>query len=161
MFHVAQDPVEDDKGVAVREPPSEPIHQLFVVSGKESPSESEEHTTGGGGGDHDHDGEPTETYPEGGREAWLVVLGCWCGLTSSLGLMNSIATFQTYVSTHQLAGRSQGEIGWIFSLYTFLSFFLGVYIGPLFDLYGPRWLVAAGTVCIFAGLMLLSVSTGT
>jgi hypothetical protein len=100
-----------------------------------------------------------ETYPEGGRRAWLVVLGSWLALSASLGLMNTIATFQTYVSAHQLAGRSQGEIGWIFGLHAFLAFFLGVYIGPVFDKHGPRWLVATGTALLFAALMLLSVST--
>jgi len=143
-----QGQTEGDKETAA------PVRRPSVVSSKERAAEAEEGTAG-----DDSDG-PEETYPEGGREAWLVVLGCWFGLTSSLGLMNTIATFQTYVSTHQLAGRSPGEVGWVFSLYTFLSFFLGVYVGPLFDLYGPRWLVAAGTLCVFLGLMLLSISTG-
>jgi len=105
-------------------------------------------------------GDTAETYPEGGLQAWLVVAGCWLALLASLGLMNSIGTFQTYVSTHQLSSYSHGTIGWIFSTYTFLSFFLGVYIGPLFDTYGPRWLVSVGVVCLVVSLMLLSLSTG-
>ncbi|KAE8141019.1 major facilitator superfamily domain-containing protein [Aspergillus pseudotamarii] len=33
---------------------------------------------------------PTKvTYPEGGCDAWLVVLGAWCGLTASLGIYNT------------------------------------------------------------------------
>ncbi len=113
------------------------------------------------GGEDDEVDEAEETYPEGGREAWLVVLGCWLALVSSLGPMNTIATLQAYISTHQLSGYSQGDIGWIFSLYTFLAFFLGVYIGPLFDMYGPRWLVVAGTLTLFVSFMLLSFCTGT
>lgn len=104
--------------------------------------------------------EDEETYPEGGKRAWLVVLGSWLALFSALGLMNILATFQTYVSTHQLAEYDASTIGWIFSLYSFLSFFLGIYIGPIFDKYGPRWLVAAGTVCLAASLMLLSICKG-
>lgn len=100
------------------------------------------------------------TYPEGGRRAWLVVLGCWMALFSSLGLMNILATFQTYVSTHQLSNYNSGTIGWIFSLYTFLCFFMGIYIGPVFDKYGPRYLILAGTVCLVLSLMLLSICTG-
>lgn len=101
-----------------------------------------------------------ETYPEGGLRAWSVVLGSWLALFSALGIMNSIAIFQTYVATHQLKGYSEGTIGWIFSVYTFLCFFGGIYIGPVFDQYGPRWLVLAGTVCLVIGVMLLSICTG-
>ncbi|KAK1768799.1 riboflavin transporter MCH5 [Phialemonium atrogriseum] len=100
---------------------------------------------------------PQETYPEGGRRAWLVVLGSWLALFSSLGLMNILATFQAYITTHQLAGHDDGTTGWIFSVYTFLCFFLGIYIGPIFDKYGPRWLIFAGTVSLAISLMLLSI----
>ena len=101
-----------------------------------------------------------EPYPEGGLRAWLVVAGSWLALFSSLGLMNTMATFQTYVMTHQLAGYSEGTIGWIFSVYAFLCFFCGIYIGPVFDKYGPRWLVLAGSVCLVASILLMSICTG-
>jgi MFS family permease len=97
-------------------------------------------------------------YPEGGVRAWLVVFGCWLALFAALGLMNILATFQTYVSSNQLASYDPGTIGWIFSLYTFISFFLGIYVGPLFDKYGPRYLVMSGTACLAVSLMLLSIS---
>ncbi|KAK3330980.1 riboflavin transporter MCH5 [Apodospora peruviana] len=100
-----------------------------------------------------------EEYPEGGVRAWLVVVGCWLALFASLGLMNILATFQTYVSTHQLATYSTSTVGWIFSVYTFVSFFLGIYIGPLFDKYGPRWLIIAGTLCLVLSLILMSISS--
>ncbi|KAL1892896.1 hypothetical protein Sste5346_006789 [Sporothrix stenoceras] len=103
--------------------------------------------------------QPAETYPEGGLQAWLVVLGAWLALFSSLGILNSLATFQTYVSTHQLADQSQSTVGWVFSLNAFVCFFAGVYIGPMFDKYGPRWLVLAGTLCLAASLVLLSFCT--
>jgi len=103
--------------------------------------------------------DPHETYPEGGREAWLVVFGSWLALFSSLGLMNILATFQAYVSTHQLSQYDEGTTGWIFSLYTFLCFFLGIYIGPIFDKYGPRWLILSGTLSMAVSLMLLSICT--
>ena len=105
--------------------------------------------------------DPEETYPEGGLRAWLVVLGSWMALFSSLGLMNTMATFQTYIATNQLQGYSAGTIGWIFSLYAFLCFFCGIYIGPIFDKHGPRWLVFGGTICLVASIMLMSICTGT
>lgn len=101
-----------------------------------------------------------ETYPEGGLQAWLVVFGSWCALLAAPGLMNSIATFQTYIGTHQLSDYDEGTIGWIFSLYSALTFFCGIYIGPLFDRFGPRWLILPGSICVVASLMILSVCTG-
>ncbi|KAH6984019.1 putative MFS monocarboxylate transporter [Ilyonectria destructans] len=98
-----------------------------------------------------------DSFPEGGLDAWLVVFGASMGSLAALGITNTIAVFQLYVSTHQLSQYSEGSIGWIFSLYTFLAFFCGVYIGPVFDKFGPRWLVLAGSVCIGGSLMLLSV----
>lgn len=100
-----------------------------------------------------------ETYPEGGLEAWLVVFGAWCGVVAALGLLNTLGTFQTYLSTHQLSEYSEGTVGWIFSLFTALCFFCGVYIGPLFDKYGPRWLVDPGSIAVVASVMITSVCT--
>lgn len=99
------------------------------------------------------------TFPEGGLRAWLVVLGSLSGMTASFGILNSAGTFQAYLSTHQLAHASPSAVGWIFSLYAFLTFFCGVQIGPVFDAYGPRWLVFAGTVFLVGGMMGVAEST--
>ena len=99
------------------------------------------------------------SYPEGGLHAWLVVFGSFSGMTASFGLMNTIGTFQAYVSTNQLSSYSPSAIGWIFSLYVFLAFFCGVQIGPVFDAKGPRWIVAAGTVCLMGAMVGIAFST--
>ncbi|KAL7787962.1 major facilitator superfamily domain-containing protein [Trichoderma ceciliae] len=100
-----------------------------------------------------------ETYPEGGLQAWLVVAGSWFAMIASMGLMNSIAVFQAYTLSHQLKDYNEGTVGWIFSIYTWLAFFGGVYIGPVFDKYGPRWLVAAGCACTVGALVGMSFCT--
>ncbi|OAA55697.1 Major facilitator superfamily domain, general substrate transporter [Cordyceps fumosorosea ARSEF 2679] len=100
-----------------------------------------------------------EPYPEGGWAAWSVVLGSFLALFSAMGLMNSIALFQAYVLEHQLRGRSEGTVGWIFSIYTFLAFFGGVYFGPVFDKYGPRWLTIAGGACVTSSMVAMSFCT--
>lgn len=102
----------------------------------------------------------TKSYPEGGLRAWLVVLGSFSGMTASFGIMNTVGTFQAYLSTHQLRSYSPSVVGWIFSLYVFLSFFCGVQIGPVFDAKGPRWIVVSGTVCLLAGMVGVAFSTG-
>ncbi|KAL6713963.1 hypothetical protein ACLMJK_008457 [Lecanora helva] len=99
------------------------------------------------------------TYPEGGLAAWLVVLGSFSGMVASFGVLNSVGTFQAYLSTHQLAEHSPSSIGWVFSIYAFLTFFCGVQIGPFFDAKGARWLVAAGSIFLFVGLMGVAEST--
>jgi len=101
-----------------------------------------------------------EIYPEGGLEAWLVVFGAWCGLLASLGLNNTLGTLQTYVATNQLSDYDEGTIGWIFSIFPAVALGCGVYIGPMFDKYEPRWLLVFGAVCLTGGLMATSVSTG-
>lgn len=35
----------------------------------------------------------------------------------------------------------------------------GIYIGPIFDKYGSRWLVLSGTIMHIASIMLLSICT--
>ena len=101
-----------------------------------------------------------EIYPEGGIRAWLVVLGSFSAMVASFGLLNTIGTFQAYISTHQLSNLDQGTIAWIFSLYVFLSFFSGVQIGPIFDAKGPRILVLAGSVSLVLSMMLLGSCHG-
>lgn len=134
-----------------------PNPQLFVV-----PSENNHNPAAGNTSDSSSDPQPLlkdENYPEGGLEAWLVVFGSFCGLFASLGLMNTIAIFQTYTTTHQLSNYNEGTVGWIYSIYTFLAFGCGIYIGPIFDKYGPRWLLLPGGVGIIASMMILSVCT--
>lgn len=109
---------------------------------------------------HATTGTDAETYPEGGLQAWLVVLGSWLALMASLGVMNTLATFQSYLTAHQLSHYDEGTVGWVFSIYTFVVFFLGLYIGPMFDKYGPRWIIFTGSVLLGASLMLFSISTG-
>ncbi|KGO55460.1 Major facilitator superfamily domain, general substrate transporter [Penicillium expansum] len=99
------------------------------------------------------------TYPEGGRDAWLVVLGAWCGLTSSLGIYNTSGMFEVVISKVILPEASSSTLGWIFSVYAFVNWVCGVQIGPTFDAMGPRALMIAGSICTLIGIFTLSVST--
>ncbi|GLA54804.1 hypothetical protein AnigIFM63604_001112 [Aspergillus niger] len=99
------------------------------------------------------------TYPEGGLEAWLVVFGSFMGLFGSLGLVNTIGTFQAYIEDHQLKDYSSGTTGWIFGMYAFLTFFCGVQIGPVFDAKGPRFLVFSGAVLVIVMMVALGFCT--
>jgi hypothetical protein len=99
-------------------------------------------------------------YPEGGREGWLVVFGSFCAMMCVFGVINTAAVFQSYFSENQLRDYTASEIGWIFSLYLFIVYFVGILVGPVFDRHGPRLLVAAGSLLLTASMFLLSISSG-
>jgi hypothetical protein len=84
------------------------------------------------------------TYPEGGTRAWLVVLGAWCGLTASIGLYNTTGVMSIVISSSILTTTSSSSLGWIFSIYAFVVWSVGVWVGPCFDVFGPRLLLLVG-----------------
>jgi hypothetical protein len=96
-------------------------------------------------------------YPEGGREAWLVVFGSFCALFLVFGVVNTTAVFQAYLNTHLLPDESPTKIGWIFSVNLFFTFFCGLYVGNVFDRRGPRLLVGVGSFALVASMMLLGL----
>ncbi|KAI1848667.1 hypothetical protein JX266_005526 [Neoarthrinium moseri] len=105
----------------------------------------------------DGDAEQNLTFPEGGLQAWLVVLGSFCAMLSVYGLINSSAVFESYFSTNQLADYDSSSIGWIFSVYLFIVFFAGIQVGPVFDRHGPRILVAVGSLLTVASQLILGL----
>lgn len=65
--------------------------------------------------EEDEDYDDSE-YPEGGWEAWKVVLGSFFGLLAVFGLLNSLGAIQAYISLHQLSFKSESQVSWIFSV---------------------------------------------
>ncbi|KAI9830253.1 MAG: hypothetical protein M1819_005780 [Sarea resinae] len=98
-------------------------------------------------------------FPDGGLEAWLVVMGAFCCLFCSFGWINCIGVFQEYYQTHQLKDFSSSTVSWISSLETFMMFLGGPIIGKLYDNYGPRYILLFGTFFHVFGLMMTSIST--
>jgi MFS family permease len=96
------------------------------------------------------------TFPEGGPRAWLVIFGSFSIICGTFGLISSVGLFQAYWQAHQLSSYTTRDIGWISAVNVFLNLFLGVQIGPLFDRYGPRWLVLAGSLIYVVSLVLLA-----
>ncbi|PBP23531.1 hypothetical protein BUE80_DR005502 [Diplocarpon rosae] len=103
--------------------------------------------------------EEKDDFPEGGLQGWLVVLGSFCGSFSVFGIINSTAVLLEYFSHHQLKDNSPSQIGWIFGLALFLTFFCGAPIGPIFDSYGPRALIFCGSILLVASMFLLGLCT--
>jgi MFS family permease len=88
--------------------------------------------------------------------AWLVLLGSFLALFPSFGLMVSIGTLQDYWTMNQLYGYSSQTIGWIPSVFVYISLAGGIYCGPLFDRYGPRWLMLGGSLAYTVMIFLLA-----
>lgn len=125
-------------------------------------------------------------YPDGGREAWTTILGCWCGLLAPMGWLNALAVLQARVSQHELAGLPESTTGWIFSTYAFLMFSCGVQVGPcfeppiqtrqlqpgggaltagrvgpIFDAYNVKLLIVPGSMGMVVMAMILSICKGS
>lgn len=79
-----------------------------------------------------------QSYPEGGLEAWLVVLGAWSAMIPSMGLLNTLAVLQAWVSDNELPNMSESQIGWIFSCYAFFLYICGAQVGGCSGLESPR-----------------------
>ncbi|KAI0506399.1 monocarboxylate permease-like protein [Xylaria bambusicola] len=100
-----------------------------------------------------------DDFPDGGLEAWLVVVGGALILFCSFGLVNCSGVFVEYYVNGPLSDYTSSDITWITSLQAFLVTGSNLIMGRLFDSYGTRWLLPIGTVIYSLGLMLLSLST--
>lgn len=56
-------------------------------------------------------------------------------------------------------GYSPSDISWINSLDIFLTIFLAVVVGPIYDVVGPTRLIVPGTIIMTLGVMLTSISS--
>ncbi|RPA85254.1 MFS general substrate transporter [Ascobolus immersus RN42] len=97
--------------------------------------------------------------PDGGRDAWLCVIGGWCCVFVSFGWITCVGTFQNYFQTMALPEYSPQTIAWIPSTEMFMMFALGPVYGKLFDMYGTRFLLIFGTTFHILGLLMMSFST--
>jgi MFS family permease len=93
------------------------------------------------------------------RKALLTLLGSFCVMFTSFGWINCIGVFQEYYQTHQLKDYSASSVSWIVSFELFFMFLGGPFVGKLFDNYGPRYLLLAGTLLHVFGLMMASLSS--
>ncbi|KAL4895389.1 major facilitator superfamily domain-containing protein [Aspergillus ambiguus] len=99
------------------------------------------------------------SFPENSWRAWSCLLGSFLMMFPSFGFQTAVGSVQDYINTHQLADYSVSDVGWITAVLVFLTLFLGVQVGPLFDRYGPRALIICGSIANIACYMLLAQCT--
>ncbi|CAG8893429.1 unnamed protein product [Penicillium egyptiacum] len=146
---VAEDPASHPTGQNANFDEEAPRSAFSVVEPPAELSTLTTHLTG-----HSTD----DTFPDGGLQAWCVVAGSFFLLMSTFGVMNTTGILQNYFASHQLASYSPSAVGWIPGLFTFFGLSISVQVGPMFDRYGPRGLLIAGTACYVTGLLLLAQS---
>jgi MFS family permease len=86
-------------------------------------------------------------------------LGSFFIICGTFGLVSIVGIFSVYWQEHQLSEYSARDVGWIPAVNIFILLFLGVQIGPMFDRYGPRWLLIVGSVLNVGGLFILAECT--
>ncbi|KAL7813164.1 MFS general substrate transporter [Trichoderma aethiopicum] len=99
-----------------------------------------------------------DDYPDGGLEAWLAVLGGWCAMFCTFGMINCVGVFEQYYVNGPLKQYDESAVSWILSVLVFLMIFCGSIFGLLYDNYGPRWILIGGSITYIFGLLMMSLS---
>lgn len=86
----------------------------------------------------------------------MAVAGSFLLIMATGGAVNSVGLLQTHWETNQLKDYSPQAIGWISGVNLYLSLFLPVLAGPIFDRYGHIWLMAIGSIFFLLGIFLMS-----
>ncbi|KAF5337652.1 hypothetical protein D9758_013010 [Tetrapyrgos nigripes] len=96
-------------------------------------------------------------YPDGGREAWLVVFGSFLALFATWGVINSYGVFNDYYATVLLPNTSSSTLSLIGALQLFFLYGFSPVVGRIFDLYGSGVLLPLGSIIVVMSLMLVSL----
>ncbi|KZV87618.1 MFS general substrate transporter [Exidia glandulosa HHB12029] len=89
---------------------------------------------------------PRDDVPEGGLQAWLVILGCSALCFCIFGYIIAWGSFQAYYETVLLTSSTPSAIAWIGSLQYALMFLPGLITGRVFDLGYFRSSLFASTI---------------
>ncbi|KAJ4167523.1 hypothetical protein NW754_011340 [Fusarium falciforme] len=100
-----------------------------------------------------------QDYPEGGTRAWLVVIGAWCAMIPSMGLLNTLAVLQAWVLENELSHLPESTVGWIFGCYGFFLYFCGAQVGPIIDAHDIKFVIIPGSIGMVASMIFVSLST--
>ncbi|OLN90170.1 Riboflavin transporter MCH5-like protein 22 [Colletotrichum chlorophyti] len=95
--------------------------------------------------------------PDGGWQAWMIVLGTHLVTLNTWGVTNSFGVFQPYFTT--LFERSPSDISWIGSFQVFLLFFVGTFTGRWTDMGFFRPLFITGSCLVILGMVAASFCT--
>lgn len=92
-------------------------------------------------------------FPEGGLKAYLVVFGSFMGLIPCFGIFNILGVIESYVNEHQLSNINSSTVGWIFSIFSFITYTTCIFSGTYFDRNGSRIPLITGTLLFVSGII--------
>ncbi|KAG0699131.1 MFS general substrate transporter [Suillus ampliporus] len=98
------------------------------------------------------------SFPEGGLQAWLTVLGGSMILFCTFGTVQSFGVYQAYYTSHYLPQYVSSDISWIGSVQTFLLFAGGLPAGKLFDEGYFHHCIGAGSLIYLFSIFMLSLA---
>ncbi|KAF9001201.1 major facilitator superfamily domain-containing protein, partial [Cyathus striatus] len=95
-------------------------------------------------------------FPEGGRRAWLVVLGVWIFQFCTFGYMNAYGAYNDYyIRTYMAEKYTSSQVSWIGSVQLLLAMSSGLISGRAFDIgYFYHMMIGGSSLFIFCLLML-------
>lgn len=150
---------EDQQPVALQHSQFPPVPALPMIepSVTNVSKQQSQHDVEKNDGSNNNSSEFDYDFPEGGKRAWTVVFGAWCGLACTFGIVNSLGFIQAWLAEHDLKDHSESQVSWILSVYMFLFYCGGVQSGPLFDAYGLKIVMIPGCIGTVLSIFLLSV----
>ncbi|GJJ08891.1 hypothetical protein Clacol_003111 [Clathrus columnatus] len=101
-----------------------------------------------------------DDFPEGGTKAWASVVGSvsFCMVFVSQGAIYAFGVYQDFYTRIFLSEHSPSQIAWIGSLQLFLIFFLGLFVGKMFDEGYFHHLIITGSVIYLFSFFMLSLA---
>ncbi|TFK36298.1 major facilitator superfamily domain-containing protein [Crucibulum laeve] len=96
--------------------------------------------------------------PDGGLHAWLTVLGAALVSFSTFGIVNAYGAFSDFYRSSYINNESPTLISMVGSIQVFVLYFFGAFVGPIFDAYGPKYLIPASGLTVTLALCLLSIT---
>ncbi|KAF8624710.1 hypothetical protein AX17_007041 [Amanita inopinata Kibby_2008] len=102
--------------------------------------------------------EMKHTFPEGGRQGWLTLIGATLTQYCTFGYTNGFGVYQDFYVRNYLDDYTPSQIGWIGGTQVFLIFSLGLVTGSAFDRGYFHHMMIAGSVLHGVALFMLSLS---
>ncbi|KAF3089190.1 hypothetical protein TWF569_007268 [Orbilia oligospora] len=100
---------------------------------------------------------PEITFPDGGLQAWLIVLGTAISMFCSFGYVNAFGVYESYYLTVILKDKTADDIAWIGSIQIAFIFGSGLFAGSIFDRYGARIIIIPASILLVTSIMLTSI----
>ncbi|KAK7991351.1 hypothetical protein PG988_000145 [Apiospora saccharicola] len=97
--------------------------------------------------------------PNGGLDAWLIVLAGFLIFVNSWGLSSTFGVFLEHYRTELLPGTSPSTLAWIGSVQSTFVTVVGILTGPLTDRGYLRPVMVVGHLMVVVGMYALSAAT--